>query len=235
MPNYVTESSYTEDIPARTNVGDAQDRRLLAILNLETGKTAWADASFAPPVVEDAKPAQRRRTADAAPKPASADAARHARRARPSATCAGRCPQCPTTARSRWRSARSADNKDRWLVTVDPETGKTRVVDLLHDDAWVREVGGRAGDPSLQFVPDSSASWFLSERDGWMHLYTVDVADADGRRPRQLTSGKWEIDAARAVARRARSSTSRAPRCIPASGRSTRCRSTAARARSSPR
>ena len=27
VPNYVTETGYTEDIPARTNVGDTQDRR----------------------------------------------------------------------------------------------------------------------------------------------------------------------------------------------------------------
>jgi hypothetical protein len=51
VPNYVTESGYTEDIQGRSNVGDTQDRRMLAILNLETGKTVWADATFAPPVV----------------------------------------------------------------------------------------------------------------------------------------------------------------------------------------
>ncbi len=45
VPNYVTESGYTEDIPGRSNVGDTQDRRLLAVLNLETGKTVWADGS----------------------------------------------------------------------------------------------------------------------------------------------------------------------------------------------
>ena len=37
---------------------------------------------------------------------------------------------------------RAADNKDRWLVVVDPESGKSRVIDTLHDDAWVREIGG---------------------------------------------------------------------------------------------
>ena len=57
VPNYVTESGYTEDIPARTNVGDTQDRRLLAVLNLKTGKSVWADGSFAPPVEEPAAPA----------------------------------------------------------------------------------------------------------------------------------------------------------------------------------
>src|SRR5262245_42054688 len=47
VPNYVTESSYTEDIPARTFVGDAQDKRTLAVLNLQTGKTVLVDGSFA--------------------------------------------------------------------------------------------------------------------------------------------------------------------------------------------
>src|SRR3954464_320046 len=42
VPNYVTESSYTEDIPARTFVGDSQDQRSLAVLNLATGKTVTA-------------------------------------------------------------------------------------------------------------------------------------------------------------------------------------------------
>src|SRR4030095_11065586 len=33
VPNYVTESSYTEDIPGRTFVGDAQDKRNLVVMN----------------------------------------------------------------------------------------------------------------------------------------------------------------------------------------------------------
>src|SRR4051794_20206381 len=37
VPNYVTESSYTEDIPARTFVGDDQDKRSLHVMNIATG------------------------------------------------------------------------------------------------------------------------------------------------------------------------------------------------------
>src|SRR5947207_3361741 len=44
VPNYVTESSYTEDIPARTYVGDAQDKRTLVVMNLENGKSQTADS-----------------------------------------------------------------------------------------------------------------------------------------------------------------------------------------------
>jgi len=87
---------------------------------------------------------------------------------------------------------RSADNKDRWYVAVDPETGKTRVLDRLHDDAWIREAGGGFGSSGVEFLPDGKRVWFLSERDGWMHLYTLDVSDP-GAKPKQLTSGKWEV------------------------------------------
>jgi Tol biopolymer transport system component len=87
-------------------------------------------------------------------------------------------------------SARSADNKDRWLVTLDPESGKTRVIDLLHDEAWVRE--GGFGGSGVGFLKDSKRIWFTSERDGWMHVYTLDVSSNDAK-PVQITTGKWEI------------------------------------------
>ena len=158
VPNYVTESSYTEDIPARTFVGDAQEKRTLAVMNLASGKTVRAEAGFAgdrevrwgmPKISDD-----------------GATAVAH---------------------------VRAADNKDRWLVTVDPDSGTTRVIDHLHDDAWVREVGGPGpSDPSFGWI-DSARLWFLSERDGWMHLYTVDASAAEPS-ARQLTQGKWEID-----------------------------------------
>ena len=93
--------------------------------------------------------------------------------------------------------ARADDNKDRWLVAVDPNSGKTRVIDALHDDAWVREIGGFGpnAQPSFGWLPDTRHLWFLCERDGWMHLYTVD-ATAGSAAARQLTDGKWEIEAA---------------------------------------
>lgn len=38
VPNYVTESAYTEDIPSRTKVGDVQGRNRIAILSVATAK-----------------------------------------------------------------------------------------------------------------------------------------------------------------------------------------------------
>src|SRR5256886_13887659 len=43
VPNFVTESGYTEDIPGRTKVGDAQNRTRLVIVNAENGDTKNID------------------------------------------------------------------------------------------------------------------------------------------------------------------------------------------------
>jgi dipeptidyl aminopeptidase/acylaminoacyl peptidase len=182
VPNYVTESGYTEDIPGRANVGDTQDRRLLAIFNLNTRKSVWADGSFAPPVSDTEKPAAAGTTAPDG-KPGRA-AEREIRWSMPTISEDGKLVVA---------AARSADNKDRWFVTLDPDTGKTKVIDTLHDDAWVREVS--FGGASMEFLPDGKRVSFLSERDGWMHLYTLDVS-VEGAKPKQLTQGRWEITSA---------------------------------------
>jgi dipeptidyl aminopeptidase/acylaminoacyl peptidase len=161
VPNYVTESSYTEDIPARTLVGDAQDKRTLAIMNLETGKTQSSEGEFG----------EKRQVRWG-------------------------MPQISDDGALAVAHVRADDNKDRWLVAVDPESGKSRVLDALHDDAWVREVGGFGQtDPSFGWFADQKHLWFLCERDGWMHLYSLD-ATADQPAARQLTQGKWEIESA---------------------------------------
>jgi dipeptidyl aminopeptidase/acylaminoacyl peptidase len=199
VPNYVTTSGYTEDINARSNVGEPQDRRMLAVLNIETGTTVWADGSFAPPVPEGERAAAAPPAGD---KPAPDQPATAKPRAPTTTGPDGR--QGRTATREiRWgmpavsedgrfvvASARSADNKDRWHVLLDPTSGKTRVIDHLTDEAWVREAGFGGG--SVQFLPDNRRIAFMSERDGWNHLYTLDVSQ-DGVTPRQLTSGRWEV------------------------------------------
>jgi dipeptidyl aminopeptidase/acylaminoacyl peptidase len=184
IPNWVNETGYVEDITGRTAVGDAQTRLLLAVLNLKTGKSVWADATFAPPT-DEPKPA-------AAPQPGeSVDAkARKAER-----EVRWSMPDVSDDGKFAVSGARSADNKDRWYVVVDPDTGKTRVVDTLHDDAWIREAGAGFGSAGAQFLPDDKHVWFLSERDGWMHLYTLDVSDPSAKAA-QLTSGTWEVTSA---------------------------------------
>jgi dipeptidyl aminopeptidase/acylaminoacyl peptidase len=83
-------------------------------------------------------------------------------------------------------TARSADNKDRWILALDPSTGKTRTLFTEHDDAWLNGPGAQ----TLGWLKNGSQIYFQSERDGYSHLYTIGF---DGGEPKQLTSGKWEV------------------------------------------
>jgi Tol biopolymer transport system component/pimeloyl-ACP methyl ester carboxylesterase len=82
--------------------------------------------------------------------------------------------------------ARASDNKDRWVMSLDPSTGRTRMLASVHDDAWV----GGPGAFTLGWLPDNRRVYFVSERDGWAHLYAVNV---DGGEAMQLTKGRFEV------------------------------------------
>lgn len=78
-------------------------------------------------------------------------------------------------------------------VTVDPKTLKTKVVrerdgtdGWLHNDLNIRFVGNvdAADDESKNFYVD------VSDMDGWTHIYLYSV---DGGKPKQLTSGDWDV------------------------------------------
>ena len=197
-------------------------------MNLKTGKTVWADGSFAPPV-EEPRDAPQRRAAQPRRRPPRRQAWKKAER-----EIRWSMPDVSDDGKLAVAGARSADNKDRWYVALDAETGKTRVVDTLHDDAWIREAGGGFGSSGVAFLPDNKRVWFLSERDGWMHLYTLDVSrhlgEGEAADDRQVGDHERRARARRQeVLRHQHRGASRA------SGTSTRCRSRVARARRSRR
>jgi dipeptidyl aminopeptidase/acylaminoacyl peptidase len=199
VPNYITESAYTEDITGRTKVGDTQGRTRVAIIDVETGESKNVDHGQRLPATP---PAQRTENpTDTVPKEAGEAKAPGA------AGAAAEVPQ--TTQRSqpaqprdrdvqlsqlRWSDdgknavlmARSVDNKDRWVMLLDEATGKTKVLASMHDDAWIDGPGAS----TLGWLPDNSRVYFESERDGFAHLYTVAIA---GGEPAQLTSGQFEV------------------------------------------
>jgi dipeptidyl aminopeptidase/acylaminoacyl peptidase len=79
----------------------------------------------------------------------------------------------------------SFDWKTRYLYTVGAK-GALTGVDTLRDSAWVDGPAfGEAG-----WLDGGKRIWFVSEADGYAHLYSV--AAAGGER-KQLTSGKWEV------------------------------------------
>ena len=90
--------------------------------------------------------------------------------------------------------AGATDHKDAWLLLLDLPATSTRVVAHEHDDAWVRgfRTGRVAAADNLDYgwMPDHNRVYFLSERDGYHHLYVTDLA---GGAPRQLTQGHFEL------------------------------------------
>lgn len=175
VPRFVSESSFTEDIQARSFVGDAQDRRRIAVLNLESGDAVWAGLEG----VSDALAIPKPPFGDEPRPPAKPDPA-------PKRDVRWGAPIVSPDGNTTVVSIRAADNTERWLVRVDPSTGKTTVLDHIKDEAWVRDGG-------LGWLNDNKRLWFLAEHDGWMHLYTVDATASSPQR-KQLTSRTFEVD-----------------------------------------
>jgi dipeptidyl aminopeptidase/acylaminoacyl peptidase len=86
--------------------------------------------------------------------------------------------------------ASSEDRKDNWLFRLDPASGKTDVVERVHDDAW-------AGEFALTNVfwwPDSRHISYITEKGGFAHLYKMPLAT---KTPVPLTGGRFEVSSAR--------------------------------------
>src|ERR1041385_2343566 len=190
VPNYVTESGYTEDIPGRSKVGDTQNRSRLVVINTETGDTKNVDhgqrlPAAAPPQRTEMNAQEQQRVSTG-----SGSDRIDTQRAQTS-TPKDRDVQL---SQLQWSEdgkhavlmGRAADNKDRWVLLLDPATGKTKVLATIHDDAWVDGPGAF----TLGWLPDNEHVYFESERDGWAHLYSVSI---DGGEPKQLTSGPFEV------------------------------------------
>ncbi len=188
VPQYVTESTYTEMANGRPNVGDSQSRRLLAILDLKQNTVTWADgAAFA----GKERPAT------------GADAA-----AAPSRVLEWGLPECADDGARCVVNVRARDNRDRWLAVVDPVTGKAAAIDNVHDERWIREGsvaaaggggfggGGFGGGGGIAWLSDNKRFVFAAEKDGWMHLYLMDLGPSTPA-VKRLTSGKWEVASAR--------------------------------------
>ncbi len=185
VPNYVTESGYTEDLPGRTKVGDTQNRTRLVVVNTETGDTRNVDHGqrlAAPPAqrtemnaVSTGSGSDRVQQVRSDPEPRNRDRDVQLTQL-----------QWSEDGKHAVLMGRAADNKDRWVLLLDPATGKTKVLATVHDDAWVDGPGAL----TLGWLPDNAHVYFESERDGWAHLYSVAI---DGGEPKQLTSGPFEV------------------------------------------
>jgi len=153
VPSYVTASGYTEDIPNRTKVGDAQPATRLGYQSLPRGEVKWLT-----PV-------------------------------------AGRNANAADASIVGWNDAGTAaiivgsahDFKTREISVLDGATGAMKVVETLHDTAWV---GGPCSFGCIGWYDGDRRVYYGSEATGWAQLWS---AAADGSDRRALTGGRWEV------------------------------------------
>jgi dipeptidyl aminopeptidase/acylaminoacyl peptidase len=176
VPNYVTESAYTDTIPSREKVGDTQPPARIAILSTANGEQKWFEHGLKAPQVreETEQKTEKTETAEKTDKPKDREVGL-------------RMPTWSDDGKRAFVVVRSADNKDAWIMAFDPSVARGHTIASLHDDAWIRF------DPNAYgWLADNQTIYFPSEQSGFMHLY--EASYEGGGAPRAITSGNWEVD-----------------------------------------
>ncbi|HEV7763454.1 MAG TPA: alpha/beta fold hydrolase [Thermoanaerobaculia bacterium] len=185
VPSYVTDTGYTTDLPARLKVGDSQQASRVASISTTDGKVQWLKHGLK--VVEPVNEAVKEATAVTQEQKVEATAEKTETKEAADRDLEMEELFWSDDGTKAVLPVRAADNKDSWLLALDPATANARVIAHEHDPAWVHWLSeGSAG-----FVPNTGTVWFISERTGWLHLYTIPY---DGGEPRAITSGEWEVD-----------------------------------------
>ncbi len=181
VPNYVTESGFTEEIKSRTKVGAPQTPSRFAFVDLARDTLIYIQPDSLPGIFDiqpfTTSPQASKKSKQKKPKP------------RP-VTFHG--PYWSPDGRRAFVVVTSDDHKDRWLALLKLPAGELVPFERQHDDAWI---GGPNivgwGQPGLVgWMPDNRKIWFCSEETGYSHLYYYDVIT---HKKTQLTHGSFEI------------------------------------------
>lgn len=180
VPNYVTESGYTEDIPARTKVGNAlgQTRTFLydrvrdTVLAIRTDDIPGIKDL---PDYWDDYPEEKAKLIEK-----NAD-----RQVFPG------LPQWNESGTEAFVVVTAADNKDRWIMRLHLTEGRLSLIDRQRDEAWIAGpgIGGSWGGGSTGWIDDRTL-YFQSEATGYSHVYTADIHTGAVT---QLTKGRYEV------------------------------------------
>jgi dipeptidyl aminopeptidase/acylaminoacyl peptidase len=187
VPSYVTETGYTEDLPARTKVGTVQASYELYVYDI-VKDTVFAVPTKDIPGIDDRpdfekdypQKAATKKDTSAAKKAYERDVLLHG-------------PFWSEDGRHSVIIARSADNKDRWVLNFDIASRQLKLLDRQRDEAWVAGPGINGGwfnTGDLGWLGDNRTVWYQSEAEGYSHIYTADVITGAKK---QLTQGKFEV------------------------------------------
>ena len=172
VPNYVTASGYTEDIPGRTKVGNDQTVSEFGVYDLKKDTLYFLQAKDLPGIYEYPKYLEEYPN-----KKINTKEPREVNFNGPYFSEDGK--YCAVT-------ARSLDYKDKWILKLDLAAAKLTSLFRERNEAWI----GGPGGYSLSWMPDNKRIWFQSEADGYAHLYTANIETGEIA---QLTKGKFEI------------------------------------------
>ncbi len=181
VPDFVTQSGYTKELEARSKVGESQSTYELGIYDVERDtfylvKTEDIEGIYDKP--KFLKDYHKDGEAYLATYEKPREVIIHS----PIYSTEGLAVV----------DVKAQDNKDRWIMLLDLPTGKLKLLDRQHDDAWVGGPGisswnGSRGD--MGWI-NGHTLWFHSEESGYSHLYTVDIFTDDVE---QLTEGEFEV------------------------------------------
>lgn len=175
VPNYVTETGFTEDIPGRTKVGAAQSNSEFWIFDTQRDTALQISTQSLEGITD--QPAFLREYQSISD--TTQTKKKEARKVD--------LQQMLWSDDSRYAVMmfRSMDNKDRWIVQLDTATITLKTLEHLHDEAWINSAFHTIG-----FLPDRRTLYYQSEADGYAHLYTIDVSNGEKT---QLTKGPFEV------------------------------------------
>ncbi len=182
VPSFITESGYTEDLGTRAKVGIAQGRSELFVFDtiLDTVLPVRTDSipglRDLPDYVKDYPKQLEQRSKNPSERGISFSG-----------------PSWSPKGNFAVVDIRSQDNKDRWLMLLNPSNGKLSLLDRQRDEAWVGGPGvvGFGGQNTGWL--DENNFWFRSEATGYSHLYVVNVQTGVKK---ALTSGNYEVQQA---------------------------------------
>lgn len=178
VPDYVTESGFTTDIPARTKVGAPLGRYEFYIFDKTKDKVfpLVLDSLSVPGITDQ-------------PDYVKDYPKQFGNRRAPVRGVMVNGPYWNPSGSAAIVDIRSQDNKDRWIMQLDAATGKLKLLDRQRDDAWIGGPGVSGFGATLGWIDDAQF-YFQSEATGYSHLYTYDIKTNNKK---ALTSGKYEV------------------------------------------
>lgn len=177
VPEYVTESGFTNDIRGRTKVGAPQTAAQLYVYDRIKDTIFLVRTDNLPGI----------KVLPAFLKEYKNDSSAIRRR-----DVSYSVPFWNKTGTKAFIEVRSLDNKDRWLMLLEAATGTLKPIDHQRDEAWIGGPGIGYGlyNRNADYWIDENTFWFQSEATGYSHLYTANV---NTREIKALTSGKFEV------------------------------------------